>query len=492
VSDITSTRRRTVLTWLAAGSAALAGAAAVVMLLGLTVLRGAPVLNQIPAFADDPDERAVVAPLAVRVPGTVLPSPAAELLPSAGSGAPAPAVAALERQLAPLVSATALGPSVSADVVDPLTGQHLLSRSQAAPRTPASTAKLLTGAAAISVLGAQSTLPTTVLSTPGSGGRPQLSLVGGGDVLLGGGDSAAGAVNGRAGLGTLAVQTAAALAAQGQTTVGLSLDDSLFGDQSLSPKWSASDVAGGYVAPVMAIEVNAGRLTTDEYARRASDPALAAATAFADGLTERGITVRGAIRRAAAPPGATQLAQVQSATIAQQVEYALTQSDNTVAEALARLVALRAGQPATFAAGGQAVLDQVAALGVGVQGAVLTDGSGLGDGSAVPAAALTQVLVLAASQQQPELRSLLSGLPIAAVSGTLADRFASSSQKPARGVVRAKTGTLRGVSSLAGTAVDADGRLLVFAVLADQVPNTLAARKALDDIASTLAGCGCQ
>jgi D-alanyl-D-alanine carboxypeptidase/D-alanyl-D-alanine-endopeptidase (penicillin-binding protein 4) len=74
----------------------------------------------------------------------------------------------------------------------------------------------------------------------------------------------------------------------------------------------------------------------------------------------------------------------------------------------------------------------------------------------------------------------------------LTDRFALTAQRSARGVVRAKTGTLRGVSSLAGTAVDADGRLLVFAVLADRVPDAQAARQALDDVASTLAGCGCR
>ena len=163
-----------------------------------------------------------------------------------------------------------------------------------------------------------------------------------------------------------------------------------------------------------------------------------------------------------------------------------------MAEALARLVAVRAGTPATFAGGGQAVLAQVRAMGIAAQGAVMTDGSGLGDGSLIPAGALTQVLGLAASPDHPELRPLLSGLPVAAVSGTLTDRFTRAGQKPARGVVRAKTGTLSGVSSLAGTTVDADGRLLVFAVLADRVPNTLSARTALDEVASTLAGCGCR
>ena len=79
---------------------------------------------------------------------------------------------------------------------------------------------------------------------------------------------------------------------------------------------------------------------------------------------------------------------------------------------------------------------------------------------------------------------------MAGLTGTLSDRFAH--QPAGTGLVRGKTGSLLGVSSLAGTVVDADGRLLAFAVLADQVPATEAARDALDAVAAALAGCGCR
>jgi D-alanyl-D-alanine carboxypeptidase/D-alanyl-D-alanine-endopeptidase (penicillin-binding protein 4) len=156
------------------------------------------------------------------------------------------------------------------------------------------------------------------------------------------------------------------------------------------------------------------------------------------------------------------------------------------------MVAVKAGRQATFADAGVAVLDRVDLLGIPTAGAHLSGGSGLGSGNEVSAQALATLLVLAASPQHPELRALLSGLPVAGASGTLADRFATGRERSGLGVVRAKTGTLTGASSLSGTVVDADGRQLGFVILADRVTSTLAARAALDDAASALAACGCR
>jgi len=92
---------------------------------------------------------------------------------------------------------------------------------------------------------------------------------------------------------------------------------------------------------------------------------------------------------------------------------------------------------------------------------------------------------------------LITALPVAAWSGTLANRYLpGSAGARGAGVVRAKTGTLTAVSTLAGIVHDTDGRLLVFALLADRVPPGVAATRsaeaALDRIAATVAGCGCR
>ena len=89
---------------------------------------------------------------------------------------------------------------------------------------------------------------------------------------------------------------------------------------------------------------------------------------------------------------------------------------------------------------------------------------------------------------------MLSGLPVAGFDGTLARRYRHRPVAAGRRAVRAKTGTLLGVSALAGLVRTADGRLLAFDLTADAVPlgATRAAERALDRLAAALASCGCR
>jgi serine-type D-Ala-D-Ala carboxypeptidase/endopeptidase (penicillin-binding protein 4) len=252
------------------------------------------------------------------------------------------------------------------------------------------------------------------------------------------------------------------------------------------------------VAPVMAVEVTVGVTKPGVPPQpglpspRLADPAMSAAVQFAALLRSRGITVTGQAARSTAPAGASVLAEVRSATVADIVELDLTDSDNTTSEALARLVAVAGGRRATFAEGGRAVLEQISRLGIPTADAVMSGGSGLGRGTVLTPDVVARTLALAGSAEHPQLRAVFSGLPVAAGSGTLADRFTGAGTAEGAGVVRAKTGTLTGVSSLAGTLVDLDGRLLAFAVMADAVPATTPGRAALDTVATALAGCGCR
>jgi D-alanyl-D-alanine carboxypeptidase/D-alanyl-D-alanine-endopeptidase (penicillin-binding protein 4) len=104
------------------------------------------------------------------------------------------------------------------------------------------------------------------------------------------------------------------------------------------------------------------------------------------------------------------------------------------------------------------------------------------------------VLRTALSGTQPNLHALVPSLPMSGYDGTLHKRYVAGGTQIAAGMVRAKTGSLSGVSSLAGVAADQDGRPLVFALVADRVPagGLLAAEAALDRIATTLVRCGCR
>lgn len=427
------------------------------------------------------------APSTVAVPGATVVTAREDVLTALDAKAPLPSPAGLQRTVVPLITSSGLGSAVSMQVVDVATGASLITVNPDVQLVPASTAKLLTGAAALSAIGPRATLPTRVV---GGATCEEIVLVGGGDMLLGEGRGNPDAVVGRAGLADLADSTAAALKAKGRTSVAVRLDDTLFRGPATSPGWRSGDVTAGYVAPVMALEVNAGR--APHRVARLVDPAMSAGRTFVTLLGDRGITVTAPVARASAPESVTVLAEVKSAPIADLVEYALTESDNTVTEGLARVVALRMGRQATFTDGGRAVLDQVALLGIPTAGAKLVGGSGLASGSLVSVRTLTSLLALAGSAAHPTLRPLLTGLPVAGASGTLRDRFGADSQNDGLGVVRAKTGSLRGVNSLAGTIVDADGRLLAFAILADRTGATGRARNALDTIAVALTRCGCR
>jgi D-alanyl-D-alanine carboxypeptidase/D-alanyl-D-alanine-endopeptidase (penicillin-binding protein 4) len=119
----------------------------------------------------------------------------------------------------------------------------------------------------------------------------------------------------------------------------------------------------------------------------------------------------------------------------------------------------------------------------------MVDGSGLAARDRLTVATLTAVLRAIISR--PSLHAVLAGLPVAGWSGTLVDRYLTGGSRSGAGVVRAKTGTLTGVSALAGLVHDSSGRLLVFAFDADRVRSTDAADAALDELAAALARCGC-
>ncbi len=420
------------------------------------------------------------------------PSPAAvvrgDLLPPAGADAGSPTREGVQAAVAAALTDPALAGRLAVSVVDAESGEPVYERSADMPLLPASTAKIATAVAALTALPADLRLTTRVVAGSAPG---EVVLVGGGDPTLAGPRAQPG-YPAPALLADLARRARATLGTQAVTR--LVVDESLYSGDRLGPGWKPGYVLEGAVAPVGPLMVDAGKVRPDR-SRRHLDPALAAGSALA-ALLQPGATV--GVSRGLAPDGAAELGQVTSPPVPQLVERMLVRSDNDLAEALARQVALAKGQPASFA-GAAAAVDGVLAdlldeVGVGADGVRLSDGSGLSRLDRLEPGALTRLLARAASGEDARLAPVLSGLPVGGFSGTLSKRYRTGAALPAAGAVRAKTGTLNGVSALAGLVRTTDGRLLAFDLTADGVPlgSTRKAEDALDSLAAALAACGCR
>ncbi|HEY1344591.1 MAG TPA: D-alanyl-D-alanine carboxypeptidase/D-alanyl-D-alanine-endopeptidase, partial [Streptosporangiaceae bacterium] len=196
-----------------------------------------------------------------------------------------------------------------------------------------------------------------------------------------------------------------------------------------------------------------------------------------------------------APAGAATIASVHSPYLSAIVGWMLRESNNVIAENLARQVALRVGRPASFAGASAAVTAVAARLGVG-RGIHLVDGSGLSPRDRISPMALASLVRLAGGGRQAALRAAITGMPVAGFSGTLApgQSVFGNFGPAALGAVQAKTGNLTRVVSLAGIVSDASGRLLAFAFMADRLPGgqLVHAAGVIDAMATALAGCGCR
>jgi D-alanyl-D-alanine carboxypeptidase/D-alanyl-D-alanine-endopeptidase (penicillin-binding protein 4) len=434
-----------------------------------------------------------------RIAAVPLAGPSSALSAATGAVSTPPGITmtGLSGALAPVLRAGALGPSVGVLVTDLTTGQVLYSQNSSAGFTPASTTKLATSIAALQVLGAGARFKTTVVT--GASSR-SIVLVGGGDPTLAAGRPPASDYPQPATLLDLARATARSLRERGIRRVQLGYDTSLYTGPGLAAGWSADDVSTGNVTVITPLEVDQGRLTPSgrpedaddpgNFRPRSADPALQAAQSFASFLRADGITVTGGPSPATARRRAATLASVSSPPLSQIIEWMLEESNNVIAENLARHIALAAGAQPSFT--GAAAAEESVLRRLGVTGVRLHDGSGLSHNDLITPAALVQLIGLAAGR--PALRSVLTGLPVYGFSGTLANTDSTfyGGAGPALGTVRAKTGNLETVIALAGVAYAKDGQLLGFAVMADRLRSLPAAGQALAGIANVLAGCGCR
>ena len=348
--------------------------------------------------------------------------------------------------------------------MDLATGRTLFARNPDTPLAPASNEKLAVTFTALQHLGATYRFRTEVLGR----GR-QDGPVWHGDVYLKGfGDPTLSSL----GLERLATQLRlAGIARIDGRVLG---DESWFDAQRTAPGWKAV-FSVNECPPLSALAVD--RAVYEHHVAR--QPALAAAGRFRQVLHKHGIAA-GPAGLGRAPEGAYGLAQIESDPLPELIATMDRESDNFIAEELLKAVGAEAGAGGTTAAGAAVVRRDLTAAGIPLAGVRIIDGSGLSLADRLTARALA--LLLAFAWNDPDLREpLWFALPVAGVSGTLEDRMRHA---PARGAVRAKTGTTARASALSGYVRER----YVFAVLQNGRPvSAWSARKAQDRFASALA-----
>ena len=366
--------------------------------------------------------------------------------------------------------------ALGAAVVDLTAGQSVYEHQADRQLLPASSTKILTATAALAGMDLDKRLETVIEQ---DGGRVVIRAAG--DVWLDDAD------------------LDAAAAAIGQAD-SVEIDTSLWSGPVQAEGWDPSNVAEGYIAPMEPAMLYGGRIgATTGDVPRSTNPAFDVARALADrvGASQVGV-VDGA-------PPMPQVAMLESPILRERLELMIKHSDNVMAEAIARELAVAQGtRGATFADATTATLQILREIGVEVGNAQIRDNSGLSAHNRLTANLLVRCLQLAAADGSDDgdgststrstvdgvgvdgaggdVRTLLDLLPVAGGDGTLDDRYAELS---ARGYARAKTGTLTDTSALVGIVTGRSGHTYAYGLLVNDAP-ILPARAQLDEFVSAL------
>jgi len=407
-------------------------------------------------------------------------NPAVVPLPDSAA---APTTAGMSAALAAVAADPNLG-ILAGRVTDAKTGRQIWEQRADLPMQPASTNKVLTAAAALLTLDRNARVTTTVQAADQTRMPGVVVLVGGGDPTL----SAAPPgeqtwYRGAARISDLADQ----VRKSGVKATAVHVDTSLYTGPDMAPGWDPADIAGGDIAPIQSVMLDAGRIqpTTDE-SRRSPTPALDAgrALAVALGVDPARVTF------APGPAEGRQLASVQSAPLMERLGQMMNNSDNVMAETIGREIAQAAGRPLSFAGAADAVISKLAAIDIDMTGASLVDSSGLSVADLLTAKTLDEVVNVAVGPDQPALRPIVDMLPVAGGSGTLSNRLVDlDPRKSPAGFLRAKTGSLTKTNALAGIVTDNSGRVLTFAFISNNAG--FEGRTAIDALAAKLRTCGC-
>jgi D-alanyl-D-alanine carboxypeptidase/D-alanyl-D-alanine-endopeptidase (penicillin-binding protein 4) len=436
-------------------------------------------------------------------------------------------LAALQSQLRSAFAASALATSGIA-VVDG-NGRTLFARRERTPMTPASTFKVLVGAAALQTLGPDFRFATTLESVddPADGAiHGNVYFVGTGDPLLTRDDLRGGVA-------------AVARAGVREISGAVVADASVFGGPEQNSAWEPDDLQYGYAAGTSALSLDQGTVefhlvpasvglrarirvlppssvvrvmgsvitsyatlltiqrdaarndftfsgrvaagAEQSFWRPVIDLPRYAADVARTMLRDRGVRVDGGVRAGVAPVAPYVLWRHRSPKLRDLVHEMMLESNNHFAEQLLRAVGATRGT-GTEANGALVERAILVRGGVPQEGLRIVDGSGLAPTDRVTP--LTLAVLLARTAVEPAGALFVGSLPRVGIEGTVRWRHVTS----ARGRARAKSGHIAHVNALTGYVQTARHGRVAFAIIvndrrADDGPVEIGIDRALDLLA---------
>ena len=208
------------------------------------------------------------------------------------------------------------------------------------------------------------------------------------------------------------------------------------------------------------------------------DPALYCGTLLREMLAKRGVTLQGRVRYGEVPEGTAEIITHVSPPLSRILWEMNKPSDNLIAELLLKTIGAElGGTPGTAEKGLGAISNFLGEIGMDWEHYTLADGSGVSRYNLVTASLLTDLLVYM-FRNFAVMPEYLAALPVGGVDGTLRRRMRGMK---AEGVLRAKTGTLRGLTALAGYTITADGETVAFSIIMSNYHGPVSPRRVLQD-----------
>jgi D-alanyl-D-alanine carboxypeptidase/D-alanyl-D-alanine-endopeptidase (penicillin-binding protein 4) len=327
-------------------------------------------------------------------------------------------------------------------------------------------------------------------------------LVGGADPQLGTESNPT-----QADLADLAKETAQKLKEFNVFEVNVFVDDSILGPLQRPTDWEENYFRSSEIHLISALNLDDPKAP----GQAPVDPSITTGQTFALYLIKNNIKVNGLVFRKTVPEGAFDLSTQYSKSVSQIIEDTLIISNNQDAEIIARVASLVAENDPSTSAAMELVLKDVEMLGISSVDNVVTDASGLSRSNKISPSDFSELIyksiknpeVVKANRGEsskfmvkpaiaitPDPWSVFTGLPTGYGLGTMKKRF-DENGSAGRGVVRAKTGSLNRVITLAGTVTTKDQVFLSFAVLVNRVEKPENVREAIDNLLNKLAECNC-